>query len=71
MFRGSHFDFDFWQERLEGRGSAIFEISISKNPVSRIFMLLSASAQLDQKLLHIRPITSTISTYNNDNNDDE
>ena len=34
---------------------AIFEISIPKNPLGQIFMLLSGSAQLDQKMLHIRP----------------
>ena len=34
---------------------AIFEISIPKNPVGQSFMLLSGSAQLKQKWLHIRP----------------
>ena len=34
---------------------AIFEISIPKNPQGQIPMLLSGSAQLYQKLLHIRP----------------
>ena len=34
---------------------AIFEISIPKTPIGQSFMLLSGSAQLKQKLLHIRP----------------
>jgi len=34
---------------------AIFEISIPKTPLGQSFMLLSGSAQLKQKLLHIRP----------------
>jgi len=34
---------------------AIFKISIPKYPLGQSFMLLSGSAQLKQKLLHIRP----------------
>ena len=44
---------------------AIFEISIPKTPLGQSFMLLFGSAQLKQKLLHIRP-TNTLPS-----NDDE
>ena len=36
---------------------AIFEISIPKTPPGQSFMLLSRSAQLHQRMLHIRPTT--------------
>ena len=37
---------------------AILEISIPKTPLGQSFMLLSGSAQLKQKLLHIRPTSN-------------
>ena len=40
---------------------AIFEFSILKNPLGQIFTLLSGSAHVELKMLHIRSTTSRTS----------
>ena len=40
---------------------AIFEFSILKNPLGQIFMLLSGSAHVELKMLHIRSTIKSLS----------